>query len=156
MEQNSYREADVSSGSPIILYILQFQYRVQNRPSFAPLLNQTDSFHAHPSYFFGTCSNMSSHSTRVFQAFPFPSCFSTKKSRMHCSSLLCIISLGIPILNHKNESCIERLRSNFQVNFFKNSVWIRKTNQMSLFVFFISLLIAAQHVSGNHVPIIRS
>jgi len=27
---------------------------------------------------------------------------------------------------------------------------------MSLFVFFISLLIAAQHVSGNHVPIIRS
>ena len=35
-------------------------------------------------------------------------------------------------------------------------VWIRKTNQMSLFVFFISLLIVAQHVSGNHVPIIRS
>ena len=27
---------------------------------------------------------------------------------------------------------------------------------MSLFVFFISLLIAAQHISGNHVPIIRS
>jgi len=27
---------------------------------------------------------------------------------------------------------------------------------MSLFVFFISLLIAAQHVSGNHVPIISS
>ena len=27
---------------------------------------------------------------------------------------------------------------------------------MSLFVFFISLLIFAQHVSGNHVPIIRS
>jgi len=27
---------------------------------------------------------------------------------------------------------------------------------MSLFVFFISLLIVAQHVSGNHVPIIRS
>ena len=35
-------------------------------------------------------------------------------------------------------------------------VWIRKTNYMSLFVFFISLLIVAQHVSGNHVPIIRS
>ena len=32
----------------------------------------------------------------------------------------------------------------------RNSVWIRKTD------FFISLLIAAQHVSGNHVPIIRS
>ena len=27
---------------------------------------------------------------------------------------------------------------------------------MSLFVFFISLLIVAQHVSGNHVPIILS
>ena len=38
----------------------------------------------------------------------------------------------------------------------RNSVWIRKTNQMSLFVFFISLLIVAQHVSGNRVPIIRS
>jgi hypothetical protein len=35
------------------------------------------------------------------------------------------------------------------------SVWIRKTNKMSLFVFFISLLIVAQHVSCNHVPIIR-
>jgi len=37
-----------------------------------------------------------------------------------------------------------------------NYVWIRKTNYMSLFVFFISLLIVAQHVSGNHVPICRS
>jgi hypothetical protein len=27
---------------------------------------------------------------------------------------------------------------------------------MSLFVFFISLILVAQHVSGNHVPIIRS
>ena len=32
----------------------------------------------------------------------------------------------------------------------------KKTNKMSLFVLFISLLIVAQHVSGNHVPIIRS
>ena len=38
----------------------------------------------------------------------------------------------------------------------RNSVWIRKINYMSLSVFFISLLIVAQHVSGNHVPIIRS
>ena len=36
----------------------------------------------------------------------------------------------------------------------RNSVWIRKTNWMSLFVFFISFIIVAQHVSGNHVPII--
>ena len=34
---------------------------------------------------------------------------------------------------------------------------VDKKNQiMSLFVFFISLPIVAQHVSGNHVPIIRS
>jgi len=31
-------------------------------------------------------------------------------------------------------------------------LWIRKTNQMSIFVFFISLLINAQHVSGNMCP----
>ena len=37
-----------------------------------------------------------------------------------------------------------------------HEVWIRKINYMSLFLFFISLLIVAQHVSGNHVPIIRS
>ena len=36
------------------------------------------------------------------------------------------------------------------------AVCIRKTNQMSLFVYFISLLIVAQHDLGNHVPIIRS
>ena len=32
-----------------------------------------------------------------------------------------------------------------------------KKNQLDVtFVFFISLLLVAQHVSGNHVPIIRS
>ena len=34
---------------------------------------------------------------------------------------------------------------------------VDKKNQLDVtFVLFISLLIAAQHVSGNHVPIIRS
>ena len=47
-------------------------------------------------------------------------------------------------------------KSDVRLTVRRNSVWIRKTNQMSLFVFFISLLIVAQHVSGNHVPIIRS
>ena len=47
------------------------------------------------------------------------------------------------------------VQSTLTINHF-HLVWIRKTNQMSLFVFFISLLIVAQHVSGNHVPIIRS
>ena len=32
----------------------------------------------------------------------------------------------------------------------------RLAGSASLFVFFISLLIVAQHVPGNHVPIIRS
>jgi hypothetical protein len=42
--------------------------------------------------------------------------------------------------------------------FHKTSYWDvhKKCNYISLFVFFISLLIVAQHVSGNHVPIIRS
>jgi hypothetical protein len=38
----------------------------------------------------------------------------------------------------------------------RNSVWIKKNQLDVTFVFFISLPIAAQHVSGNHVPIIRS
>jgi len=46
-------------------------------------------------------------------------------------------------------------RFNHRVN--ANSFSVDKKKQlMSLFVFFISLLIVAQHVSGNHVPIIRS
>ena len=32
----------------------------------------------------------------------------------------------------------------------------KKTQLDVTFVFFISLLIVAQHISGNHVPIIRS
>jgi len=47
-------------------------------------------------------------------------------------------------------------KSDVRLTVHRNSVWIRKTNWVSLFVFFISLLIVAQHVSGNHVPIIRS
>jgi len=40
-------------------------------------------------------------------------------------------------------------RSDVWLTVHGNSVWIRKTNWMSLFVFFISLLIVAQHVSGQ-------
>ena len=46
--------------------------------------------------------------------------------------------------------------ANFGESRLSDIVWIRKTNWMSLFVFFITLLIVAQHVSCNHVPIIRS
>ena len=49
-----------------------------------------------------------------------------------------------------------KLRSDVWLNVHCNSVSIKKTNYMSGFVFFISLLIFSQHVSGNHVPIIRS
>jgi hypothetical protein len=38
----------------------------------------------------------------------------------------------------------------------EKEVWIKKTTRCHFFVFFISLLLVAQHVSGNHVPIIRS
>ena len=59
---------------------------------------------------------------------------------------------------HKGETQHEAAegQSDVRLTVHRNSVWIRKTNKMSLFVFFISLLIVAQHVSGNHVPIIRS
>ena len=40
---------------------------------------------------------------------------------------------------------------------YNKSIDVDKKNQLDVsFVFFISLLIAAQHVSDNHVPIIRS
>jgi len=40
---------------------------------------------------------------------------------------------------------------------YMNKIRVDKKNQLDvIFVFFISLLIVAQHVSGNHVPIIRS
>jgi len=38
----------------------------------------------------------------------------------------------------------------------RDSVWIKKNQLDVTFVLFISLLIVAQHVSGNHVPISRS
>ena len=38
-----------------------------------------------------------------------------------------------------------------------NNISVDKKSQLDVtFVFFISLLLVAQHVSGNHVPIIRS
>jgi len=50
------------------------------------------------------------------------------------------------IRNSRNLSRI----TNFGIN-------LDKKNQLDvIFVFFISLLIVSQHVSGNHVPIIRS
>ena len=50
---------------------------------------------------------------------------------------------------------IEKVRSYLTLNTLIFSV--DKKNQLDVtFVFFISLLIVAQHVSGNHVPIIRS
>ena len=56
----------------------------------------------------------------------------------------------------RNGQVVRFCKSDVWLTVHRNSVWIRKTNWMPLFVFFISLLIVAQHVSGNHVPIIRS
>ena len=47
--------------------------------------------------------------------------------------------------------CQDRLAGSASMDGF-----VARTCEMSLFVFFISLLLAAQHVSGNHVPIFRS
>ena len=61
------------------------------------------------------------------------------------------------ILFHRQLAHIDNsYRSDVWLTVNRNYAWIRKTNQMSLFVFCISLLIVAQHVSGSHVPIIRS
>ena len=38
----------------------------------------------------------------------------------------------------------------------RNSVWIRNQLDVTFVLSFISPLQVAQHVSGNHVPIIRS
>jgi len=60
------------------------------------------------------------------------------------------------MLNYLTEQQTNQLtKSDVWLTVHRNSVWIRNTNLMSLFVF-ISLLIVAQHVSGKHVPIIRS
>ena len=66
-----------------------------------------------------------------------------------CSTLIKVVEI------EKNNQNLQ-FKSDVWLTVHRNSVWIRKTNQVSLFVFFISLLIVAQHVSGNHVPIIRS
>ena len=59
---------------------------------------------------------------------------------------------------YRNEIFLYKVKifeSDVRLTVHRNSVWIRKTNWMSLFVFFISLLIVSQHVSGNHVSIIK-
>ena len=88
---------------------------------------------------------------------------STLLFRRGCLENCCSTSLGvrrrqtakfrIPV---PSQYCTERMNTDVWLTVHRNSVWIRKTNSMSLFVFFISLLIVAQHVSGNHVPIIGS
>ena len=61
----------------------------------------------------------------------------------------------------KRNTCIfymETLTINVEERLGKHSkLSVDKKNQLGVtFLFFISLLIVAQHVSGNHVPIIRS
>ena len=71
------------------------------------------------------------------------------------STILFVLLMKSQIIPQKNPVVFEH-GTNSELRDVKNCVWIRKINQMSLFVFFISLLIVAQHVSGNHVHIIRS
>jgi len=64
-----------------------------------------------------------------------------------------IIQTHMQTSGYKDEDLEE---SDVWLTVHRNSVWIRKTNWMSLFVLFISLPIVAQYVSGNYVCIIRS
>ena len=75
----------------------------------------------------------------------------------HFVKLLLVISVGkLFTVGYRSTAVALECESDLWLTVHRNSVRIRKTNWMSLFVFFISLLIVAQHVSGNHVPIIRS
>ena len=51
---------------------------------------------------------------------------------------------------------LARHKSDVWLTVHRNSVWIKKNQLDVICVFFISLLLVAQHVSGNHVSIIRS
>jgi len=52
--------------------------------------------------------------------------------------------------------CREVVKTSWQVVCPMDALPANRTWQSSLFVFFISLLIVAQHVSGNHVPILTT
>ena len=61
------------------------------------------------------------------------------------------LSLGVWITNVYHSASLEKGVSKCSI------VCVDKKNQLDVtFVFFISLLLVAQHVSGNHVLIIRS
>ena len=64
-----------------------------------------------------------------------------------------LLSQKIQILRRNQRDIVKII----QTSTCKVAVSVDKKNQLDVtFVFFISLLIVAQHVSGNHVPIIRS
>jgi hypothetical protein len=64
--------------------------------------------------------------------------------------------VGVCVLPH-SVSLVPTLDTIHTSKLVTNREGVDKKHQLDVtFVFFISLLIVAQHVSGNHVPIIRS
>ena len=96
-----------------------------------------------------------SHSSHTHPNFIFPSCIYFHFP-VALRSGLALRGFAITPMGHATLGKTPLHEWSARSRDFFLTVWIRKTNWMSHFVFFISPLIVAQHVSGNHVPIIRS
>jgi len=82
----------------------------------------------------------------------FRACCAGKQRRVYCVlAATCVKCCWLDALKWLGNITEVRVRADSDVRLTvrRNSVWIGKTNWMSLFVFFISLLIVAQHVSGQ-------
>jgi len=106
------------------------------------------------------CSSTMGQTTKEI---PWPYSKEMKACRCYLNGLSITIRTGIRSLNtisitarkwiRTSPACSQYLIVSFPFSVFQ----MNKKNQLDVnFVFFISLLIVAQHVSGNHVPIIRS
>jgi len=71
----------------------------------------------------------------------------------HCLHTVFVLCKITPILIRREH----RMSSQWPFTVLTEILGVDKKNQLDVtFLCFISLLIAAQHVSGNHVPIVRS
>jgi hypothetical protein len=88
-------------------------------------------------------------------------CWITYATRTH-SQYVILSVFPLKQCLHEFTSVLRKLRVVFRLTYILSGDWrvnilrIRKPTRCHFFVFFISLLIVAQHVSGNNVPIIRS
>ena len=78
---------------------------------------------------------------------------------MHVEKYLVFLQISLYTAAHFNKNLNVSIKFDklFAINFQENLISVDKKDQLDVtFCIFISLLIVAQHVSGNHVPIIRS